>query len=99
MSKEQIEHQEQFDFCTPEEAQEAIERNKKLAESGFDIREAKDDEPKPIKNSITIEEWKGETEILGIDSKDFKDSNWENGYWRMFNIVKDLIEEIKFLKG
>jgi hypothetical protein len=44
----QEQSQEQWDFGSPEEIQEALERNKKLAESGFNIRAADENEPKPI---------------------------------------------------
>jgi hypothetical protein len=37
--KEMEKELEGFDFCSPEEVEEAIERNKRLAEEGFTIKE------------------------------------------------------------
>ena len=103
MQKEQKEQkeqkQEQWDFGSPEEIQEALERNKKLVERGFDIRAADKNEPKPIiENSVddpsSFSIPKFEEMISSPDIK----FGYEERYWAMFDIVSSLIEEIKFLK-
>jgi hypothetical protein len=91
-----------WDFGSPEEIKEALERNRKLAEDGFYIREATEDEPKPIIDKDM------DAEIDKALSKTFQGTDkvilselkldYEERYWAMFGIVKDLIEEIKFLK-
>jgi hypothetical protein len=100
MQKEKQEQKEQWDFGSPEEIQKALERNKKLAESGFDIRAADENEPKPIVENSVVDSRKfsiPEFEEM-ISSPDIK-MDYEERYWAMFNIVKDLVEEIKFLKN
>jgi hypothetical protein len=95
-----------WDFGSPEEIKEALERNRKLAEDGFYIREATEDEPKPIIDKdmdVEIDKVLSKTS-QGTDKVILKEStelnlDYEERYWAMFNIVKNLVEEIKFLKG
>ena len=92
-----------WDFGSPEEIEEALERNRKLAEDGFYIREATEDEPKPIIDKdmdAEIDKALSKTS-QGTDKVILSELKlgYEERYWAMFDIVKDLIEEIKFLKG
>jgi hypothetical protein len=83
-----------WDFGSPEEIQEALERNKKLAENGFEIREAAENEPTPIieRDSSELPDIK---EVVTSEDIDF---DYVERYWAMFDIVNSLVEEIKFLK-
>ena len=92
-----------WDFGSPEEIEEALERNKKIAEEGFDIKEAKEgfdikeakeDEPTPI-----IDPGDDLINLDGTRIGELAGDSYEDRYWAMFDIVKDLIEEIKFLKN
>jgi hypothetical protein len=92
---------ENWDFGSPEEIQEALERNKKLAEGGFDIREADENEPKPvIDKGMDAEIDRALSKISqGTDKVILSELNYEERYWAMFSIVKDLVKEIQELKG
>ena len=85
-----------WDFGDPEEVKEALERNKRLVQEGFDIRKADENEPKPILDSFFDTEYKSQDNPESSTFK--KGDSYRDRYWAMFNIVKDLVEEIKFLK-
>jgi hypothetical protein len=82
-----------WDFGTPAEIEEALERNKILAGEGFEIREPNEDEPAPIlrtdKDIPTIEDVSSSSDI---------EFDYAVRYWAMFDIVSDLVDEIKYLK-
>jgi hypothetical protein len=85
---------ESWDFGTKKEIEEALEINKKLAESGFDIKKPNPDEPIP---KLELEFYEEDDTDLPVSLPGNTDS-YEERYWTMFNIVCDLIEEIKYLK-
>jgi len=84
-------HKEMGFFSDPEDdAEAALKRNEKLAEEGFEVRE----------NSVTVDGWDqfGEMPIGAPVLPKIEEGSYKERYYRVLDIVKDLIDELKMQK-
>ena len=72
-----------FDFASPEEVQELIERNKKIAETQtFEVKEPAQ-ETQEVKESLDFQKPKNEEEFVNL---------WKEKYFQLLKIHRDFVD-------
>ena len=83
------------DIMFGENSKETLERNEKLAKEGFDIS----DTSKTVDwNDFGIKPI-GHKDIFETENEIFETGDTSDRYYRLLDVVKDLLDEIEYLKG
>ena len=81
---------EQWDFANPDEIEKTIERNKKLAAEGFEIKESLE--------SLDSEIDKHFSKIEPKKSSILVENYYKKKYYNLLEVVKELIDELIEIK-